>query len=82
MEPRNVTLGGASLPPGRRVLLEQVIVAELQRAWDAAVASGATPESLARIVEERRRTIGSSAGLTEDVEDGGDDPLDGGPIRD
>jgi len=80
---------GSSLPPGRRELLEQVIVAELRRAWDSAVAAGATPESLARIVEERRRAIESAAGLTEDVagltedvEHGDDDPVDNGRIGD
>jgi hypothetical protein len=74
--------GGRSLPPGRRALLEQVIVAELRRAWDAAVATGASPESLAHIVENRRRAIESSAGPAEDVQHGDDDPLDSGPIRD
>jgi hypothetical protein len=67
---------GSSLPPGRRELLEQVIVAELRRAWDSAVAAGATPQSLARIVEERRRAIESAAGLADDVEHGGDDPVE------
>ena len=81
---RGVILGGTGgglLPPGRRELLEQVIVAELRRAWDAAVATGATPESLARIVEERRRAIESTGVPAEDVEHRDDDLLDRGPIR-
>lgn len=71
-----------SLPPGRRELLEQVIVAELRRAWDAAMAAGASAESLARIVEERRRALASAAGVVAAVDHSGDDPLDDARIGD
>jgi hypothetical protein len=77
---------GGTDGPGERLSAEQrerltaAIAAELGRVWDAAVAAGVPPEKLAEVVEERRRAIQSEvAGAGsggDDVEDGGDDPVD------
>jgi hypothetical protein len=79
----------ARFSPEQRERVRRAILGELIRAWDAAVAAGVPAEALVDIINERRRTIES--GLSgepaaspavggDDVQDGGDDPIDNGRI--
>ena len=82
------TSDGARFSLEQRERLRQAILGELIRAWDAAVAAGVPAEALVDIVNERRRAIESglaedpaaSPAVDDDVQDGGDDPVDNGRI--
>jgi hypothetical protein len=76
---------GARFSPEQREQVRQAIVGELIRAWDAAVTAGVPADTLAEIIEERRRAIeaslsgetaDSSTNGADDLQDGGSDPVD------
>jgi hypothetical protein len=45
------------MPEQTRVDLVELLATELRRAWTAAVADGADPEELRRLMEERRKAL-------------------------
>lgn len=49
--------GPAEMPEQTRVDLVELLATELRRAWTAAVADGADPEELRRLMEERRKAL-------------------------
>ena len=48
---------GAPLTPEQRERIQRAILAELRRIRDEALAAGVPPETIARVVEERRRAL-------------------------
>jgi hypothetical protein len=62
-----------SLSPEQHDELSRLLAEELRAAWCAAAARGATPETLAEMVESRRRALASSL---DDPYDRRDDPVE------
>jgi hypothetical protein len=73
---------GGPLSPEQRARLQEVITAELRRAWDEAVAAGVPADRLAEVVERRRREILSAVARVEDAQHGGDDAVENHRVGD
>jgi hypothetical protein len=62
-----------SLSPEQRDELRRLLADELRSAWRAAAARGATPESMAELVEDRRVAVESAL---DDAYGRRDDPVE------
>ncbi len=68
------------LSPEQSAKLQRLVEEELRAACRAAAADGVPAAALAADLDERRRTLESTLGVTGDLLDGGDHPGDDGRV--
>ncbi|MEU4221971.1 hypothetical protein [Actinoplanes sp. NPDC026623] len=77
-----------SLSPEQRDDLQRLMADELRAVWRSAVSKGASPATLGRMVDERRRAIttsltaGDDPAVSDDADDLVRDPVDGPAVGD